>query len=59
MIDGFLHAIGEAVTEWGVCALPASGFVRGYAAIILLGALILIGCLLICGPVFNRLARNS
>ena len=40
VIDGFLHAIGEAVTEAGrlVRHLQA-GFVRGYAAIILVGAL--------------------
>jgi NADH-quinone oxidoreductase subunit L len=44
VIDGFLHSIGEAVTETGklVRHLQA-GFVRGYAAIILLGALALIG----------------
>jgi len=44
VIDGGLHAIGEAVTEMGRLARHLSaGFVRGYAAIILLGALILIG----------------
>jgi NADH-quinone oxidoreductase subunit L len=44
VIDGFLHAIGEVMTEAGrlVRHLQA-GFVRGYAAIILLGALALIG----------------
>lgn len=44
VIDGFLHAIGEVVTETGrfVRHLQA-GFVRGYAAIILLGALAIIG----------------
>ena len=44
VIDGFLHAIGEVVTEAGrfVRHLQA-GFVRGYAAIILLGALAVIG----------------
>lgn len=43
VIDGFLHSIAEAVTETGklVRHLQA-GFVRGYAAIILLGALALI-----------------
>ena len=44
VIDGGLHAIGEAVTELGRLArYLQAGFVRGYAAIILLGALILIG----------------
>jgi NADH-quinone oxidoreductase subunit L len=44
VIDGLLHAIGEAVTEAGRLArYLQAGFVRGYAAIILLGALILIG----------------
>jgi NADH-quinone oxidoreductase subunit L len=44
VIDGLLHSIGEAVTETGrVARYLQAGFVRGYAAIILLGALILIG----------------
>jgi len=44
VIDGFLHSIGEAVTEAGRLARHLqAGFVRGYAAIILVGALILIG----------------
>jgi NADH-quinone oxidoreductase subunit L len=44
VIDGLLHSIGEAVTEAGRLArYLQAGFVRGYAAIILLGALILIG----------------
>ncbi len=44
VIDGLLHAIGEAVTEMGRLArYLQAGFVRGYAAIILFGALILIG----------------
>ncbi len=43
-IDGLLHAIGETVTEMGRLArYMQAGFVRGYAAIILIGALILIG----------------
>ena len=44
VIDGFLHSVGEAVIETGklVRHLQA-GFVRGYAAIILLGALAVIG----------------
>jgi NADH-quinone oxidoreductase subunit L len=44
VIDGILHSIGEMVTEAGRLArYLQAGFVRGYAAIILLGALILIG----------------
>ncbi|MGH9873186.1 MAG: NADH-quinone oxidoreductase subunit L [Pyrinomonadaceae bacterium] len=40
VIDGFLHSIGDAVTETGkVVRHLQAGFVRGYAAIILLGAL--------------------
>jgi NADH-quinone oxidoreductase subunit L len=44
VIDGFLHSLGEVVTDTGktVRHLQA-GFVRGYAAIILLGALVVIG----------------
>ena len=44
VIDGFLHALGDVVKEAGklVRHLQA-GFVRGYAAIILLGALVVIG----------------
>jgi NADH-quinone oxidoreductase subunit L len=43
VIDGFLHSVGQVVTETGglVRHLQA-GFVRGYAAIILLGALAVI-----------------
>ena len=44
VIDGALHALGNAVTELGRLARwLQAGFVRGYAAIILVGALILIG----------------
>ncbi|HSD46775.1 MAG TPA: hypothetical protein VLB87_09125, partial [Pyrinomonadaceae bacterium] len=44
VIDGLLHAIGDVVKEAGrVARYLQAGFVRGYAAIILLGALILIG----------------
>ena len=44
VIDGVLHAIGQAVTELGrLGRYLQAGFVRGYAAIILAGALILIG----------------
>jgi NADH-quinone oxidoreductase subunit L len=43
VIDGFLHAIGEVVTETGAMVRHLqAGFVRGYAAIILLGALAVI-----------------
>ena len=43
VIDGFLHAIGDVVTETGALARHLqAGFVRGYAAIILLGALAVI-----------------
>lgn len=44
VIDGGLHAIGEVVTEAGRLArYLQAGFVRAYAAIILVGALVLIG----------------
>jgi len=44
VIDGFLHAIGDVVTETGgLLRRLQAGFVRGYAAIILLGALAVIG----------------
>ncbi|HEU4767196.1 MAG TPA: NADH-quinone oxidoreductase subunit L, partial [Pyrinomonadaceae bacterium] len=44
VIDGLLHSIGQAVTELGRLArYLQAGFVRGYATIILIGALILIG----------------
>ncbi|HSE32339.1 MAG TPA: NADH-quinone oxidoreductase subunit L [Pyrinomonadaceae bacterium] len=44
VIDGTLHAIGDAVVEAGrLGRYLQAGFVRGYAAIILAGALILIG----------------
>ncbi|HKE57870.1 MAG TPA: NADH-quinone oxidoreductase subunit L, partial [Pyrinomonadaceae bacterium] len=44
VIDGILHSIGDAVKELGRFArYLQAGFVRGYAAIILTGALILIG----------------
>ena len=40
VIDGFLHSLGDAVKETGkVVRHMQAGFVRGYAAIILLGAL--------------------
>ena len=44
VIDGALHALGDAVKEIGrLGRYLQAGFVRGYAAIILAGALILIG----------------
>ena len=44
VIDGLLHSLGEAVTEAGrLVRRLQSGFVRGYAAIILVGALAMIG----------------
>jgi NADH-quinone oxidoreductase subunit L len=57
VIDGFLHAIGDVVTETGrlVRHLQA-GFVRGYAAVILLGALALIGVFAYYGFQVMRLA---
>lgn len=50
VIDGLLHSIGEAVTEAGrLGRYLQAGFVRGYAAIILTGALILIGLFIYFG----------
>jgi len=44
VIDGVLHGIGQSVTELGrLGRYLQAGFVRAYAAIILIGALILIG----------------
>lgn len=44
VIDGFLHSLGDAVTETGRAVRHMqAGFVRGYAAIILLGALAVVG----------------
>lgn len=44
VIDGFLHALGRSVTEiGGLVRYLQIGFVRSYAAIILFGALALIG----------------
>jgi NADH-quinone oxidoreductase subunit L len=44
VIDGLLHSLGEVVKEGGrIGRHLQAGFVRGYAAIILAGALILIG----------------
>jgi NADH-quinone oxidoreductase subunit L len=44
VIDGLLHAIAEVVIETGTLVRRLqAGFVRGYAAVILLGALAVIG----------------
>ena len=44
VIDGLLHSLGEVVTDTGkLVRHMQAGFVRGYAAIILLGALAVIG----------------
>ncbi len=56
VIDGFLHAIGDVVTETGkVVRHMQAGFVRGYAAIILLGALAVIGFFAYYGVLALRL----
>src|ERR1051325_5908862 len=50
VLDGILHSIGEVVTEAGrLGRYLQAGYVRGYAAIILVGALILIGLLAYLG----------
>ena len=44
VIDGIIHGLGDAVTESGrLGRYLQAGFLRGYAAIILAGALIVIG----------------
>lgn len=44
VIDGFLHGLGRTVTEaGGLIRYLQTGFVRSYAAIILFGALAIIG----------------
>ncbi len=58
VIDGFLHALGDAVTEGGrVVRHLQGGFVRSYAAIILIGALVLIGFFAYFGAHALGLAR--
>ena len=58
VIDGFLHALGEAVTEGGrLVRHLQGGFVRSYAAIILIGALVLIGFFAYFGAHVLGLAR--
>jgi NADH-quinone oxidoreductase subunit L len=44
VIDGIIHTVGNAVVRFGrTIRYMQIGFVRGYAAIILAGALIIIG----------------
>ncbi|MEP6708162.1 MAG: NADH-quinone oxidoreductase subunit L, partial [Pyrinomonadaceae bacterium] len=44
VIDGLVNGLGRIVTDiGGLARYLQSGFVRGYAAIILLGALLVIG----------------
>ncbi|MFN2493271.1 MAG: NADH-quinone oxidoreductase subunit L [Pyrinomonadaceae bacterium] len=58
VIDGFLHALGDVVTETGtVVRHLQAGFVRGYAAIILLGALAVIGFFVYFGVSALRLLQ--
>jgi NADH-quinone oxidoreductase subunit L len=53
VIDGLLHSLGDAVTETGkVVRHLQAGFVRGYAAIILLGALAVVGVFVYYGVHF-------
>ncbi|PYS72037.1 MAG: hypothetical protein DMF69_08710, partial [Acidobacteria bacterium] len=55
VIDGILHSIGEAVTEAGrLLRYMQAGLVRGYAAIILFGALVLVGVFAYFSHVFTR-----
>jgi NADH-quinone oxidoreductase subunit L len=58
VIDGFLHAVGDAITEGGrIVRHLQGGFVRSYAAIILIGALVLIGFFAYFGAQAMGLAR--
>jgi len=58
VIDGFLHSLGDAVTEGGrLVRHLQGGFVRSYAAIILIGALVLIGFFAYFGAQVLGLAR--
>jgi NADH-quinone oxidoreductase subunit L len=58
VIDGFLHALGDAVKE-GARLLRhlQGGFVRSYAAIILIGAIVVIGFFAYFGTIILGLAR--
>ncbi len=58
VIDGFLHAIGDAIKEGGRGIRHLQhGYVRGYAAAILIGALALIGVFAYYGVKVIGLAR--
>ncbi|CAN5815603.1 NADH-quinone oxidoreductase subunit L [soil metagenome] len=58
VIDGFLHALGDAVIQGGrLVRHLQGGFVRSYAAIILIGALALIGLFAYFGAHTLGLAR--
>jgi NADH-quinone oxidoreductase subunit L len=58
VIDGILHSIGDAVTESGrLLRHLQAGFVRGYAAIILVGALAVIGFFAYIGFNLTALVR--
>ena len=58
VIDGILHSIGDAVTESGrLLRHLQAGFVRGYAAIILVGALAIIGFFAYIGFNLTALVR--
>ncbi len=58
VIDGFLHSLGRAVTEAGrLIRYMHAGFVRGYAAIILVGALVVIGIFAYFGAIALGLVR--
>ena len=58
VIDGFLHSLGDAVTESGrLLRHMQAGFVRGYAAIILVGALAIIGFFAYFGFSLTALVR--
>jgi NADH-quinone oxidoreductase subunit L len=58
VIDGILHSIGDAVTESGrLLRHLQAGFLRGYAAIILVGALAIIGFFAYIGFNLTALVR--
>ncbi len=55
VIDGLLHTLGDGVTETGrLIRHLQGGFVRSYAAIILIGALVLIGFFAYFGMTLGR-----
>ncbi|MEP6921215.1 MAG: NADH-quinone oxidoreductase subunit L [bacterium] len=58
VIDGFLHSLGDSVIEGGrLIRHMQGGFVRAYAAIILVGALVIIGVFAYFGVSFPALVR--